>query len=84
MKKKTVEAQAAPLAYVGPTIPGVATRGEVYTNGLPNALAAAAEQDPLLNKLIVELTEMPNAQRDIILRRGVYYAAYKSVHKGGN
>lgn len=79
MKKKTVEVQAVPLAYVGPTIPGVATRGEVYTNGLPAALTAVAEQRPLVNKLIVELTEMPNAQRDIILKRGVYYAAFKSV-----
>ena len=80
MKKKTAAVQpVAPLAYVGPTIPGVATKGEVYTNGLPDALTAAAERKPLLNKLIVNLTDMPNAQRDIILGRGVCYAAYQSV-----
>ena len=79
MKKKTAEVQAAPLAYVGPTIPGVATRGEVYTNGLPAALTEVAEQRPLVKKLIVKLTEMPNAQKDIIMKRGAYYAAFKSV-----
>ena len=79
MKRKAAEVQTVPLAYIGPTIPGVATKGEVYTNGLPDALTAAATQKPLLNKLIVELTDMPNAQRDIILGRGVCYAAYQSV-----
>ena len=79
MKRKAAEVQTVPLAYIGPTIPGVETKGEVYTNGLPDALTAAATQKPLLNKLIVELTDMPNAQRDIILGRGVCYAAYQSV-----
>lgn len=81
MKKKQKEQQTVvtPRAYVGPTIPGVATKGEVYTNGLPANLTAVAESNPLINKLIVDLDEMPNAQRDILLKRGVYYAAYKSV-----
>lgn len=86
MKKKSAEPKAAltpvPLAYVGPTIPGVAVYGEVYTNGLPAAVAAAAEK-PLFNKLIVPLPEMPYAQRDIILKEGAYYAAFRSVKKGG-
>ena len=51
MKKKTTAQPQAPLAYVGPTIPGVAVSGEVYTNGLPAALAAAAEKKPLLNTI---------------------------------
>lgn len=82
MTKKTKgqsTAVATPRAYVGPTILGVATKGEVYTNGLPDSLVAAAEANPLINKLIVDLGEMPNAQRDILLKRGVYYAAYKSI-----
>ena len=79
MKKKNADVQAAPLAYVGPTIPGVATKGEVYTNGLPAALSAVAEQRPLIKKLIVELAEMPTAQKDIILQSGVYYAAFKAA-----
>lgn len=87
MKKKSAEPKAAltpaPLAYVGPTIPGVAVYGEVYTNGLPAAVAAAAAEKPLFNKLIVPLPEMPYAQRDIILKEGAYYAAFRSVKKGG-
>ncbi len=88
MKKKNAEAnaetQAAPviLAYVGPTLAGIANKGEVYTGGVPSALSAAAKTKPQIAKLIVELPEMPNAQRDIILRRGVYYAAYNSVLTG--
>lgn len=67
------------IVYIGPTIPGVAISGEVYTNGIPQALKEAAETKPLLNKLIVKLSDLPKANKSIVQKSGAYYAAYKSV-----
>lgn len=78
-KKTVVSPETEPVAYIGPNIPGIATKGEVYTNGVPAALIKSAEERPLLNKLIVKLTDMPAAQKDIIQKHGAFYAAYISV-----
>lgn len=81
-KKSTVQIDNEPLAYLGPTIPGIATEGEVYTNGIPTALRNAAAEKPLLNKLIVKLTDMPAAQKEILKKNGSFYEAYVSATKG--
>lgn len=89
MSKKTEEKVSAvksevvpntePVAYIGPTIRGVATHGTVFNNGVPETLKVAAKEKPLLEKLIVKLSDFAKAQKSIICKKGVYYEAYKSI-----
>ena len=51
-KKQTKPAaEAGTLVYCGPTIPGVAKQFTSYRGGIPEALAAARKQTPVLGGL---------------------------------
>lgn len=83
-KKKVLNvSEVCTLVYVGPTIPGIANHGTAYNNGIPQGLRKEAEKKPLLNKLIVDITDMPEAIRSINRKTGVIYEAYKTVNKEG-
>ena len=75
----TVKVVPEPMAYIGPTIYGVAVHGTVYKDGIPKKLQEAAVKKPLLEKLIVKLSDFAEAQKSIIRKQGVYYEAYKSI-----
>jgi hypothetical protein len=82
MSKKKITAPEngpEPMAYVGPTIVGVAKHGTVFNNGIPKKLQEAVAEKPLLGKLIVKLSDFAEAQKSIIRKKGVYYEAYKSI-----
>lgn len=46
-----------PVVYLGPTIEHVVAHGTVFTNGLPDALAARIEAKPFINGLIFPVSE---------------------------
>lgn len=73
--KKTAQA-TGPVAYCGPTIPGVAVQFTTYTNGVPAALEEAAKENPVLGGLVVPLDQLPEVRRQFHAGAGRYYTMY--------
>ena len=79
-KKQTKPAaEAGTLVYCGPTIPGVAKQFTSYRGGIPEALAAARKQTPVLGGLIVPLDQLPEAMRQLRQKSGRIHTLYKAV-----
>ena len=73
-KKQTKPAaEAGTLVYCGPTIPGVAKQFTSYQGGIPEALAAAQKQTPVLGGLTVPLDQLPEAMRQLREKTGPIY-----------
>ena len=71
-KKQTKPAaEAGTLVYCGPTIPGVAKQFTSYRGGIPEALAAAQKQTPVLGGLTVPLDQ---EQANLLNGQGVITA----------
>ena len=66
------------LVYVGPTIIGVAARNTVY-DCIPAQLQEAIRAHPFLQNLIVPISEMPEAMKQIREKRGAAYSMYKKA-----
>ena len=71
-------AKAEKLVYVGPTINGVAARNTVYTT-VPRTLQEAAETAPFLLQLLIPITDLPEAMRQIQNKEGFIFALYKKA-----
>ena len=67
------------LVYVGPTIAGVASHGMVFNNGLSKELNAAMEKEPAFNGLVVPVTELAKAIKEIERELGATYVLYNKV-----
>ena len=77
-KKQTKPAaEAGTLVYCGPTIPGVAKQFTSYQGGIPEALAAAQKQTPVLGGL----DQLPEAMRQLREKTGPIYALYRKAQK---
>lgn len=63
------------IVYVGPTIPGVATRNAVYEE-LPEALTKAIKATPYLGGLCVPIPKLPRAMNQIDQQQGRIYMLY--------
>ena len=72
-----------PVAYCGPTIPGVAVQYTVYTNGTPTALAEAIKKKPILGGLVVPLDQLPEVRRQFHAGAGRYYTLYRKAQGNG-
>lgn len=66
------------IIYVGPTIPGVATRNTVYSE-TPESLKAAAQAAPYLNGLCVPVSGLSDALAQIRHRKGAVYTLYQKA-----
>lgn len=64
--------------YIGPTIPGVATRNAVYEE-LPEALAKATKLKPYLGGLCVPISSLPKAMEQIERQEGRFSTLYKKA-----
>lgn len=53
------------VMYLGPTIRGVVKNGAVFESGLPKKLSLVVEQKPIVNNLIVPLSEIVEVKRAI-------------------
>ena len=67
------------LIYVRPTIAGVASHGMVFNNGLSKELNAAMEKEPAFNGLVVPVTELAKAIKEIEREFGATYVLYNKV-----
>ena len=73
-KQTNPAAEAGTLVYCGPTIPGVAKQFTSYRGGIPEALAAAQKQTPVLGGLTVPLRQLRE-------KTGPIYALYRKAQK---
>lgn len=77
MKKTKTNSAEMPekTVYVGPTIPGVATRNTVYGE-IPKALQKAIKARPYLKSLCVPISGLSKATTQIERKQGGIYALY--------
>ena len=81
-KKQTKPAaEAGTLVYCGPTIPGVAKQFTSYQGGIPEALAAAQKQTPVLRALTIPLDQLPEAMKQLEMKHGRIYALYREAQR---
>lgn len=59
------EAKTGTLVYIGPSIPRVALKGNIYNNGLPAKFKEIAKEIPALNELMVPVENLSRARREI-------------------
>lgn len=67
------------VAYVGPTIMGVATHNQIFNNGLPDGLVDAMGKEPAFKSLVVPIGSLAAAGSDIANKTGAAYAFYKKA-----
>ena len=66
------------VVYVGPTIPGVATRNTTYSE-VPEEIRNAAKNAPYLLSLCVPINRLSLALRQIQSKRGGMYTFYEKA-----
>ncbi len=87
------EAKKWPRMYIGPTIPGVATRNSIYAE-MPPGLALAAAEFTWLPSTMIGISSVSIAIREIQDESGAYFNLYRkacensadiqlAAHKGG-
>lgn len=54
-----------PVCYIGPTINGVVIHGVMYRGGIPDSVKKAAEQIPAIKNLLIPISRLAQAQREI-------------------
>lgn len=62
--------------YIGPTIEPVAIHNTIYA-GPTDAIDAAVQLRPYLSGLCIEISELPEAMKQIRAREGRYYTLYR-------
>lgn len=79
MSTKTKSTKTETVAYVGPTILGVAAHNTFYNNGLPDALQTAVEAEPAFNNLIVPISGLGAALASIKNKSGATWVFYQKA-----
>lgn len=66
------------IVYVGPTIPGVATRNTTYSE-MPESLKEAAKAAPYLKGLCIPVNILAVAMSQIRNKEGAFYTLYNKA-----
>lgn len=67
------------VMYVGPTIRGVVKSGAVFSDGIPKNLEKLAEKKPIIKNLIVPLSGIVQAKKDVDTEGTVAAVAYDRI-----
>lgn len=78
-KSRREEVQKAAVVYIGPSIKGVVSTGTVYNNGLPELLIKKAVEQPVLNSLIVPVSKLSEAKRELSVSGSALATIYAKV-----
>lgn len=81
-KPKTVKretAQKETVMYIGPSIKNVVTTGTLYNNGLPEILKSEMEKQPVIGSLIVPMSGLVAAQKEIATPGSALNLIYNKV-----
>lgn len=74
-------AKPEPVAYMGPTLRGIATQYRVYTDGAPDALTEKTKALPALAALIVPVSKMAETRANLKKPGTPEYTVYNTVLK---
>lgn len=78
-KEAKVVVKQEAMVYVGPTISGVATHNLFLNNGITEELKKAIEKEPAFANLIVPMSALAEASKEIDKKSGATYVFYKKV-----
>ncbi len=67
------------VMYMGPTIRGVAKSGAVFSGGIPQKLKKLAEKKPIMKSLIVPISEIVQAKKDMDTEGTVAAVVYSRI-----
>lgn len=68
------------LVYLGPTITGVVRHSAVFENGvLPERTQKCVAEFPMMERLFVQLDEMPEAVKELRKEQSVLSTIYKQI-----
>lgn len=68
-----------PVIYIGPSIKNVASTGTVYNNGLPDVLQKETEKQQVLKSLVIPVSRLADAQKEINTPGSAMNLIYKKV-----
>ena len=71
--------QVETLAYVGPTIVGVASHSTIFNNGLPDSLKLAMEKESAFRGLVIPINKLASALKEIDTKSGATFSLYEKV-----
>lgn len=77
--KKDAE-QKKTVMYIGPSIKNVVSTGSLYNNGLPEKLTQAMEKQPAIKSLIVPLSGLAAAQKELAIPGSALSIIYGKVN----
>ena len=79
-KKPATKAKAQTVMYIGPSIPHVVQASTVFKDGvLPEALKKCVEEKPYMKKLLVPITELPAAMKELHGGKSALSTIYRRV-----
>lgn len=78
-KSKREEVQKEAVVYIGPSIKGIVSTGTVYSNGLPELLIKKADEQPVLNSLVIPVSKLAEAERELRVPGSALATIYAKV-----
>ena len=67
------------VMYIGPTLRGVAKSGAVFSGGIPKKLEKLAAKKPIIKSLIVPISGIVQAKKDVDTEGTVAAVAYDRI-----
>ena len=67
------------VMYIGPTLRGVAKSGAVFSGGIPKKLEKLAAKKPIIKNLIVPISGIVQAEKDVDTEGTVAAVAYDRI-----
>ena len=67
------------VMYIGPTLRGVAKSGAVFSGGIPKKLEKLAAKKPIIKNLIVPISGIVQAKKDVVTEGTVAAVAYDRI-----
>ena len=67
------------VMYIGPTLRGVAKSGAVFSGGVPKKLEKLAAKKPIIKNLIVPISGIVQAKKDVDTEGTVAAVAYDRI-----
>lgn len=69
------------LMYLGPTIRGVVKHGAIFTGKIPGTLDEFRKKKPIINNLIVPLSELLEAKKALSEEGTIEHVAFKQLEE---
>lgn len=77
-KPRPKTAEKGPVMYVGPTIPGIGSQNQVFTE-IPASAQEAFKKEPELGNLFIAIKDYPEANAMLREKRGYIHSAFNKA-----